>query len=322
MTTKKTGTRVGRKQILILLLVALAVYILLPQVGVFRSSFVVLEHAKIHDLLIAVTLTALTYFAAAGSYYILAPVRLHYLRTVVIELASTFTNRLLPIGLGGIGVNYAYLRKSHHSRVQAGSVVAANNILGFIGHMTLLFLTVIIWHSHLPKLRLSQSSDRKLDWIVALIVVLVIIALITVGRIRHKILNGLLNILKQLAAYRFRLDKIGGALLTSMSLTLLNIGSLYACSQALNVHLSFVAILLVFTLGITLGTATPTPGGLGGMEAGLVVGLIAYHVSDANALAVVLAYRLISYWLALIVGIGAFYIAQRYNYLSVRLKNT
>jgi uncharacterized protein (TIRG00374 family) len=76
-----------------------------------------------------------------------------------------------------------------------------------------------------------------------------------------------------------------------------------------------VAVFLVFTFGIALGTATPTPGGLGGIEAGLVAGLIIYHVDSATALATVLLYRLLSYWLPLLVGAAALVYSQRQRYI-------
>ena len=60
---------------------------------------------------------------------------------------------------------------------------------------------------------------------------------------------------------------------------------------------------------------TPTPGGLGGVEAGLVAGLVAYRVASADALAAVLVYRLVSYWLMLAIGAAAFVIAERRGYL-------
>jgi uncharacterized protein (TIRG00374 family) len=117
-----------------------------------------------------------------------------------------------------------------------------------------------------------------------------------------------------LLAYRKHPFELKGALLSSMILTLCNVLSLYFCVLALHIALPFIAVLLVFSLGIALGTATPTPGGLGGVEAGLVAGMVAYHVASADALAAVLAYRLISYWLALVIGAGAFVVTERRGY--------
>jgi uncharacterized protein (TIRG00374 family) len=101
-----------------------------------------------------------------------------------------------------------------------------------------------------------------------------------------------------------------------MSLTVCNVLCLWAAGLAAGVHLPLAVLFIIFTFGIGLGSATPTPGGLGGFEAGLFAGLAAYHVPAGPALAVALLYRLLSYWLALIVGGVAFAASQRRHLFS------
>jgi len=52
-----------------------------------------------------------------------------------------------------------------------------------------------------------------------------------------------------------------------------------------------------------LGAAVPTPGGLGGIEAGILAGLIACGVPAAPALAATLIYRGLTYWAPIIPGL-------------------
>jgi uncharacterized protein (TIRG00374 family) len=73
--------------------------------------------------------------------------------------------------------------------------------------------------------------------------------------------------------------------------------------------------LLVLTAGVAGGTLTPTPGGLLGVEAGLIAGFAAFGISTADALAAALLYRLLTYWLALVGGFIAFVYAQHAKYL-------
>jgi uncharacterized protein (TIRG00374 family) len=58
-------------------------------------------------------------------------------------------------------------------------------------------------------------------------------------------------------------------------------------------------------------TATPTPGGLVGAEAGLFAGFVAYGVSAPMAGAAVLLYRFVTYWLPLLPGVLALFLARR-----------
>jgi uncharacterized membrane protein YbhN (UPF0104 family) len=255
----------------------------------------------------------LTYLAAAGTYWWLAVHALSYARTLLIQIAGMFVNRLLPAGIGNIGVNYAYLRKAKHSATEAASVVAANNTLGIISHGLLLAILLVLYHTDLPNLHLRLIHDSRL-------VVLVAVAgsavwFILYHRFGKRFQSGLHNFAKQLLAYRHRPAHLASALICSMSLTLSNVLCLWFCILALHADLSFIAVFLVFSFGVALGTATPTPGGLGGVEAGLVAGLVAYHLDGATALAAVLLFRLITYWLPLLAGSLAFVFSQRRHYI-------
>ena len=55
-----------------------------------------------------------------------------------------------------------------------------------------------------------------------------------------------------------------------------------------------------------LGGLLPIPGGLGGIDGGLLGALVVYGLPAAAAAAAILAYRLILFWLPLILGGAAF----------------
>ena len=60
-----------------------------------------------------------------------------------------------------------------------------------------------------------------------------------------------------------------------------------------------------------VGAATPTPGGLAGVEAGMVAGLLAMQVDEVSAVAAVLAFRFVTFWLPLIPGVFALLYARK-----------
>jgi len=72
-------------------------------------------------------------------------------------------------------------------------------------------------------------------------------------------------------------------------------------------------VLLAYVAGAVLGMIPITPGGLGFVEAGLTATLTASGVSPGRAVLATLAYRLVSYWLPMLAGMGA--------YLWWRLRN-
>jgi uncharacterized protein (TIRG00374 family) len=65
-------------------------------------------------------------------------------------------------------------------------------------------------------------------------------------------------------------------------------------------------IVMSYYLG-TLGNALPLPGGIGGVEAGMIGAFVAFGVSARLAVLAVLAYRTISYWLPTIPGAVAYW---------------
>lgn len=72
-----------------------------------------------------------------------------------------------------------------------------------------------------------------------------------------------------------------------------------------------LAILWIAYLIGELGGLIPVPGGIGGVDAGLVGTLALYNVSLASAAGAVLAYRAIALWTPAVVGGGAFVLLRR-----------
>ncbi len=80
---------------------------------------------------------------------------------------------------------------------------------------------------------------------------------------------------------------------------------LWACFRAFGEAPALTVVLMAYLLG-QLGGLLPLPGGVGGIDGGLIGALIVFSVSVAAATVAVLAYRLILFWLPLLVGGVAF----------------
>jgi uncharacterized membrane protein YbhN (UPF0104 family) len=85
---------------------------------------------------------------------------------------------------------------------------------------------------------------------------------------------------------------------------------LWACFHAFGSAPPITVILMGYLLG-QLGGLLPLPGGLGGVEGGLVGALVLYGVALAPAFAAVLAYRVIQFWIPLLIALPAFISLQR-----------
>lgn len=87
--------------------------------------------------------------------------------------------------------------------------------------------------------------------------------------------------------------------------------ALVAAVAATGVRVQTVPLLVAYVASSVLAMIPITPGGLGFVEAGLAVTLVWAGLPTANATLVTLAYRLVSYWLPLTVGLVAVIVYRR-----------
>lgn len=292
--------------VIVLVLAAVGFYGLLPQLGSFHDSWRVLTAARPGRVLLAALASLLTCVWGTVVYRLLAYRRLPFGNTLLVQYAGLLINRVLPAGIGGLGLNFMYLRARRHSALQAGTVVALNNLLGFIAHALLALVMVVIYvGSGGGSVKIAVSAQGLS------VIGLVIIALALIGGLGFwlagaKLRRNIKQSLRLLARFYTRKPRrLALAIVFAALLTLSNVASFWLSCWAVGISISFMAAFLVFTFGVVLMTATPTPGGLGGAEAALVAGLLTQQVAAAPALAAVLLYRLVSFWLGLPVGAAA-----------------
>jgi uncharacterized protein (TIRG00374 family) len=85
---------------------------------------------------------------------------------------------------------------------------------------------------------------------------------------------------------------------------------LWATFHAFGLSPPITVVLMGYLIG-QLGGLIPIPGGVGGIDLGLIGVLVAYGTSAAGAAAAVFAYHVILFWLNLIVGAIAFALLRR-----------
>jgi uncharacterized protein (TIRG00374 family) len=304
--------RQTKGRLLLLGFFLLLLYVVVPRLGNFSTSIDMLDDSNARYVGIAALLVIATYIFATAMYYLLAAKPLRFGRTFAIQVASAFANRLLPAGLGGLTLNVQYLRKSRHSLAQAIAVAGTTNLLGFVGHMLFLLLVVAAGAASFATVHVPYQSHL---WLIGLgIAAFAALNLVLFQRFRKSVYRLVIEVLAFVTSYRKRSGEFATALLCSMALTGTYVAILYFCCMAIGFQLSFASTFVIFTLGMAASTITPTPGGLGGAEAGLFAGLVAYRLSAADALAIVLLFRLLTYWLPLLPGFVVF-VAVRKRYL-------
>ena len=295
-----------------LVLGAIALVVLLAQIGNFRVALDAARNANPAWLAAAVLIAGGGYVMAAISLMGAAPEPLALGRTTVVQFAAAFTNRIAPAGIGAMATNIRYLERSGIRRSRAATSVGVNAAAGGMVHVALLLTVVPIAGLH-ASIHLPSAPDLSDYWpIVAAILIALSLAGLWywrhgLGAIMDRMRPHTRDIRGVLAEPRRTLLLFGG----SLGVTTAQAFVFVACLESVSVHLPVLTMVAVFLAGSALAAAAPTPGGLGALEAALVAGLGQVGVTAAPAVAAVLMSRIIGYWLPVLPGWLAFNTATR-----------
>lgn len=286
-----------------LVVLGLLAYVLTPQVPMLRRSLAILPQADWLFVSAAIAITGLTYVLSGGVYRLLVKHPVSFATLVQVQVATALVSRIAPIGVGTMGFNAYFLKRNGHTTGESLAVVGANNGLGAIGHIMLLGIVLAV--TPLPFSEDISINTTVLYWVLA-VSGLIAITLAASRKLRSAFARVVGDLLKTLRGYRHRRNDVLLALATSLVLSCVYVLCLVACARALGVQPGLGEIFLVYTFSLLTGAATPTPGGLVGVEAGITAGLVSYGIATEQALAIALLFRLVTYWLPLLPGLIAF----------------
>jgi undecaprenyl-diphosphatase len=301
--------RVRPVTVLWLVLGLFAVHLLLPQVGELHQTLAALRHARAAWLVAAVVMSAATYVGAAVAQLGTVARPLPLGRTVGVQVATSFANRLAPSGLGGIGVSIRYLERAGLRRAEAVGASAAGTLAGLLVHVILLVVVALaagqgqVQGVHLPG-----------GWL-ALVLAVAALALagFALGTVsgRRRVLAPTRRSVSALAPVMHRprraIELFGG----QVAITAFYIAALVCALAAFGGGLGWPKVALAYLGGSIVAAAAPTPGGLGAVEAALVAALTALGAPAASSVAGVLAFRLATFWLPIVPGWVAFRVLRQ-----------
>ena len=158
---------------------ALTCFVVLPQLGAFTASLNLLRTSNVALVMVAALMSLLASVCSGLLYALLAVRPIRVITMTGVQVSGLFINRILPAGIGGIGLNVWYLRRAKHSSVQAALVVALNNTLGFLGHVLLLVVFLLFYSTKLPTIHTGRVSELG--------IVVVVIALLAFSTLLYEI---------------------------------------------------------------------------------------------------------------------------------------
>ncbi len=293
--------RVSARAVITVIGGGIAAYVILTQLTEFDLA-TIFRQADWRWMVALVAAAALTFAGASIALAGASPIHLRFVRTYMTQLAVAFSGLVAPAAVGNIALNTRYLQTSGLTPTLAGASVGVAQVAQFCSYFVLLVLSGVLAGTG-PSVSFSPSPVLVA---VILAVVIAALGLLAVPRIRTLLTERVLpqvrsampQVLETFQHPRRLVRLLGGALLLDMSF----VAALVFATRAFGVEPSVASVAVVYFAGAIVGSAVPTPGGLGGIEAAMSFGLTAIGVDSAVAVPAVILYRLATYWLPIPFG--------------------
>jgi uncharacterized protein (TIRG00374 family) len=282
-----------------------AAYVLLDQIAGL-DLVAVITAAKYPWLAVAVLLGASRFVGAALALTGFVAERLRFVRTLWVQVASSFLSLVAPAGVGGAALNVRYLQQAGVPPAAAVTAVAIWQI-GTVA-VTVLALVVVGLIAGNDQTRSLQVPTSALITLGVVLVLIAVVFAIPVGRrfLLARLRPYLAQITPRLTSVFTRPARLGAGIFGTILQSVATVLVMSACIEGFGGSLSWSVVAIVVLAGTALGSAAPTPGGLGAVEAVLSAGLTAGGLDGATAVSSVLLFRLLTFWLPVLPGWLAF----------------
>jgi len=316
-------TKTVRRSIYILILAIIVFYAVLPNLHSFGINLRLHFPRLMIYVYFAQASFLLTFLLSSLNYKFVALHQLKLIKLILVQSTSFMLELILPIGLGNIGVNYLFLRTNKHDPVQSGLIIAICNLLGVIGNTSLLLIMLLIFGISRREIILYNQLP-SFSLVVIVLVIVVFIAIIGyLIAVKHHF--NFAKVFHQITVYVKSYEARPSSLVFGYIAAVLQAAFTALCFwlviKSFHLDVSYITALIIYGLSVLVGVVTPTPGGLGGIEASLVAALLAIHATNAGtAISLVLVYRLVSYWIPIGIGVISLLLIQRFKIIKWHYK--
>ncbi|CCK25878.1 integral membrane protein [Streptomyces davaonensis JCM 4913] len=299
----KARRRLPVRQILCLLPLVLVAVVAVRHRDVLAEGFAHLGTAEWPWLLAAAGATCLTWVAAACCRQGAVVERLPSARLLATQFAAGAANHLLPTGLGASAVNLRFMTVCGLPLARSSAAIALYLLAESIGRVALLAALLLAFPDAL-RLSTLLPEGAMAPLVITVIVTVLVVAgvLMLIRRVRTTVVSFLRTALGEARSVHTRASRAFALWGGAFAFPALQAAGLVAVGEALGLDVPPLHMAVAYLAATVAVALVPTPGGIGSVEAALIVALVAAGGPAAVATAVVLAYRIITVWLPILPG--------------------
>ncbi|WP_460071504.1 lysylphosphatidylglycerol synthase transmembrane domain-containing protein [Streptomyces sp. YKOK-I1] len=295
--------RLPLRRVLCLLPLLLVTVVAVRHRSVLAEGFGHLRTAQWPWLLAAAGATCLTWVAAAVTRQGAVVQPLPRLRLLATQFAAGAANHLLPTGLGASAVNLRFMTVCGVPLARSSAALALYLLAEGVARVGLLATLLLVFPDALRLgSLLPHGAVGPLLGALGAVVLLAAAALALVRRLRTAVFSFLRTALGEARSVHSCPARAAALWGGSLAFPVLQAAGLAAVGQALGLPVPPAHMAVAYLAATVAVALVPTPGGIGSVEAALIVALVAAGGPLALATAVVLTYRVITVWLPLLPG--------------------
>lgn len=237
---------------------------------------------------------------AAATLQIAANRALPWARTIEVELAGTFLNRITPNGLGRAVLSGRFLAARGLRSDASAAAIAATVAAGFVIHTSGIIITTGLGGARGLHYRLALAPALLL--LAGAVSAVVVAGLIYRRSHRvHQVRTWICAVTRQLRAVARDPQRAAGILIGTAAGSIATLIAFWAALNAI-IPSAFLPAATIYLIGTAISNVAPSPAGVGVTEAALTAGLTTIGTPVPQAIAGVLLFRLVSFWLPTVLG--------------------
>ncbi|CAM3510048.1 lysylphosphatidylglycerol synthase transmembrane domain-containing protein [Occultella aeris] len=307
-------SRFSARTVITLTIAVVAGWALLTTLN-FQEIAEVISEANPFWMVVAFALGLVTYVGSAMGLVGFSPEKLGLWRTTLVQVAASVVTLVAPAGVGPAALNLRYMQKRGLETPVALATVALLQVSQFVTTVLLLIAIALLTGSS----GALQGFPSGAALIVAAALAVVVGVAFAVPALRRWVIAKVTPTLKQvwprLVWVVGQPQRLAFALGGNLVQTLGYLASFAAALAAFGQTLPATTLAIIYLTGTAVGSAVPTPGGIGTVEFALSTGLRTAGIATATAASTAVLFRVLTFWIRVPLGWAALRYLQKQNAL-------